>query len=78
MLATKQEAAALTTALEQNLLTQACAHSQDKSSTILEQAAALLLYLQTPLTGREQQTCWRTFESKLRQHVGLRSCGRRR
>lgn len=75
MLATKQKAVALTTAPERNLLSQPYDHSNSESSRILEQAAALLLYLQCPLTGRERRACWHIFESKLRQYVGLVSCG---
>ncbi len=78
MLVIKQRAAASTTAPNPNPLNQAYDHSQDKSSTILEQTAALLLYLQTPLSVGEQRRCWRVFESKLRQYVGLRNCGGQR
>ena len=78
MLAKKERAVALTTAQEQNLLNQAYDYPQAKSSKILEQAAALLLYVQGPLSGGEQRRCWRVFESKLRQYVGLRNCGGQR
>ena len=78
MLAQKERAAAQTTAQEQNLLNRVYDYSQDKSSKILEQTAALLLYLQTPLSVGEQRRCWRVFESKLRQYVGLRNCGGQR
>ena len=75
MLAQKERAAASTTAPNQNPLNQAYDHPQGQSSKILDQTAALLLYLQTPLSEGEQRKCWRAFESKLQQYVGLRNYG---
>ena len=76
MLAAKQRAAVQPTAQNQNQLNQAYDHSHDKSNKILGQTAALLLYLQTSLTRGERAKCWSAFESKLRQYVDLKRCGR--
>ena len=78
MLAQKERAAASTTAPNQNPLNQAYDHPQGQSSKILEQTAALLLYLQTPLSEGEQRKCWHVFESRLREYVSLANCGGQR
>ena len=78
MLAKKQQAAALTTAHNNNQLCESYRKSTSKSSVNLkEKIGTLLLALQTHLTPNQQKEYWTLFESSLRQYSNLKICGGR-